>query len=479
MILLKLIQKEENTLEEQMSNQTWPKYYSNQLIINESENSSISIVTGWTKKEDVFKELSTISKEKTLIIGQLYSKEGINFIIRNIFLNPKINFLIITGKDLSGSVKEFKSFLAGDKKEYIHEEIPEEKVNEFVNYFKEHSLFVEASEINEALSNIDLTSLPKTWTNEPLNFEDHLAKGVNTFPSEKVGFRIEGEKVSDVWLKVLDRIFKFGFEKLSSYGEKQRELINIMTVISNDDPDNPYLPPYLYFNKNDLLNYYPQMMTDCVFEGVEYTYGSRLRKHNGINQIEEIINELKKENYSRRAIAFTWNVEKDCGNAKAPCLDLVQALVQKDTLYLTAYFRSNDMFRAWPQNAYGLLKIQKEIAEALNFKIGKLIVVSCSAHIYERDFLEAQKMIGKNKPKLECQIDPRGNFVIEINNNEMIVKHFDAEGTFLQEFKGSSAEEIRNQINTFITDITHAIYLGTELHKAELALKNKTPYIQG
>lgn len=454
----------------------WPKYYANQLII--VNTGKVSIITGWTKKEDIFKRLSDESKEKVSVIGQLYSKEGINFIIRNLFLNPSINFLIITGKDLSSSLKEFKSFLSGEEKDYIHEEIPKEKVREFIGYFSKHSLFAEESEIDNILKNMDISSLPQKWTEEPIDFEDHLAKSATTFPSEKTGFRIEGRKVSDVWLKVLDRIFKFGFEKMSAYGEKQRELINIMTVINNDDPDNPYLPAFLYFKKEDLTNYYPQMMTDCIYEGVEYTYGSRLRNHDGINQIQGIIDELKKENYSRRAIAFTWNVEKDHKSIKSPCLDLVQALVQNNALYLTAYFRSNDMYRAWPQNAYGLLKIQKEIAEALNLKIGKLIIISCSAHIYERDFLEAQRMIEKNKPRLECEIDPRGNFVIEIKNDEIVVKHVDVQGSFLQEFRGKNAQEIRDQISGFVTDIAHAMYLGAELHKAEMALKNLHIYNQ-
>ncbi|HOI59879.1 MAG TPA: thymidylate synthase [Candidatus Pacearchaeota archaeon] len=456
----------------------WPKYYSNQLIINKNTNASIAVVTGWTKKEDVYNSLSPESKEKVCIIGQLYSKEGINYIIRNLFLNPNINYLIITGKDLSQSIKEFKSFLEKEEKDFIHQEISKEKISEFINYFNKHSLAVEISEIDSAIKKIDLSLLPQKWTQEPLDFEDHLAKETNTFPSEKVGFRLEGKKVSEVWLKVLDRIFKFGYEKMSSYSEKQKELINVITVINDDDPDNPSLPPYLYFNKNDLINYYPQIMTDHVFEGVEYTYGSRLRNHNGINQIKCIIEELKKENYSRRAIAFTWNVEKDCNNVKPPCLDLVQALIQNNTLYVSAYFRSNDMFKAWPQNAYGLLKIQKEIAEALNLKIGKLIITSCSAHIYERDYLDAQKIIEKYKSKLECEIDPRGNFVIEVNNKEIFVKHINANGDFLQEFKGKNAQEIRDQISTFITDVAHAIYLGTELHKAELALKNNSKYIQ-
>lgn len=455
------------------------KYYANQLAISDNPDAAIALVTGWTKKEDVLKKLSVESGKKIAVAGQLYSKEGINFIIRNLFLNPHINFLIITGIDLSGSLKEFKSFLDGDKKDFIHAEINQERVQEFINYFSKHYLIVEPGEADSSVKNIDFSRLPGKWTQNPVDFPEHVNQDAETLPSEKVGFRIEGRKVADVWLKVLDRIMKFGHTKMSAYGEKQRELVDIITVINDDDPDDPYLElPGLYFNKDDLLKYYPQMMTSCAFEGIEYTYGARLRDHNGINQIQGMIDELKRENYSRRAIAFTWNVEKDHKNTKSPCLDLVQALVQDDIVYLTAYFRSNDMYRAWPQNAYGLLKIQKEITEALGLVRGKLVVISCSAHIYERDFMEAQNMIDKNKPKLECEMDPRGNFVIEVVNGGLQVKHVDSEGKFLQKFTGKNAREIRDQINRFVSDPIHAMYLGSELYRAEQALKNKLPFIQ-
>lgn len=455
-----------------------PKYYANQLIINPQAVAGIAIATGWTKKEEIWKNLSESAKQKVSVAGQLYSKEGINFIIRNLFLNPQINYLIVAGRDLSGSIKEFKSFLSGDKKNFLHGEIPPERIKEFIDYFSKNSLFVEEAELESALKSFDASKLPEKWTENPIDFPDHLAEKADVFPSEKAGFRIEGKKVSEVWLKVLDRILKFGHEKMSSYGERQKELIDVMTIINGENPDEPFLPEFLYFNQQDLLNYYPQMMTDKVFEGVEYTYGSRLRNHKGINQIQGIIEELKKENFSRRAIAFTWDVEKDHRNPKSPCLDLIQMLVQDGVLYFTAYIRSNDMYRAWPQNAFGLLKIQKEIAGALGMIIDKLIIISCSAHIYERDFLEAGNIIKENKPELECAMDPRGNFVIEVKNGEIAAKHIDSQGVFIQEFKGKTAREIRDKISAFVFDTAHALYLGEELLKAEQALKSGAEYLQ-
>ncbi|MFA5228540.1 MAG: thymidylate synthase [Candidatus Paceibacterota bacterium] len=450
----------------------WPKYYKNQLIINSDKG--IAITCGWTKKEDIWNNLSSDSKEKVSVMGQLYSKEGINFIIRNTFLNPKINFLIVTGRDASGSIKSFNDFLFNQDNTFIHQEIPTDKVEEFRNYFSKNCAFIELSEIDNFIKKLEVKE--HNWTKNILSFKDHTYTITSTFPSEKIGFRIEGKRIADIWIKVLDKINKFGFEKMSSYDEKQRELLDIITVIDGEDPDNPYIPDYFYFNKNDLINYYPQMMTDAVFPGVEYTYGSRLRNHEGINQIDLIVKELQREAFSRRAIAFTWNVEKDCKSSKSPCLDLVQALIQDNKIYLTAYFRSNDMFRAWPQNAFGLLKIQKEIAEKLNIGLGKLAIISSSAHIYERDFLEAQKVIENGKILFDK--DPRGNFLIEIAEDQITVKHFDQEGKLLQDFKGKKANELKNQISQFISDIDHALYLGGELMRAEKAIKEKEDFIQ-
>ena len=220
------------------------------------------------------------------------------------------------------------------------------------------------------------------------------------------------------------------------------------------------------------------MMTDHIYDGVEYTYGSRLRNFNGINQIQFIIKDLKVNNFSRRAIAFTWDVIKDNGNPKSPCLNLIQALVQKKQVYLTAYLRSNDIYRAWPQNAFALRKVQKEIADALGLKMGKLNIISNSAHIYERDFLAASEIVNKYKPKKECTQDPRGNFVFTIENKKIIASHFTPDGQIIQKFEGQTAREIHDQIFTFVSDSLHAFYLGSELIKAEIALKKNIPYIQ-
>ncbi|MCX6744027.1 MAG: thymidylate synthase [Candidatus Parcubacteria bacterium] len=455
---------------------SWPKYYTNQILIPSPEG-FIGIVSGWTKKEHIEELISAENKNKIGAIGQLYSKEGINYIIRNLFLNPQMTRLIVTGRDLSGSVKFLQDFLnSGTGQDIIHKEIPAEKIQDFINWFKTNSVFIPEQEIDKYLTNAKVSA--QTWIPEITEFPDPAQRENIDFPSEEICFRLEDKKIADLWLKVLDRILKFGVNKMSQYSEMQRELINITTIINDENPEDPFLPDYLYFTRQDLENYYPQLMTDRIFEGVEYTYGSRFRNFNGINQIEAVIKDLKANNYSRRAIAFTWDVMKDTGNPKSPCINLVNALVQGDKVYLSTYIRSNDMYRAWPQNAFALRKVQKEIADALNLKLGKLCIISNSAHIYERDFLAASEMVEKHKPQTECVQDPRGSFELKVENGKIVASHYSPTGQFIQKFEGLTAAEIGNQIFTFISDILHALDLGKELMKAELALKNNLTYIQ-
>src|SRR3989344_6725786 len=82
---------------------TWPIYFKNNLHIGDTE-SSVGVATLWTKRELI---ADHIDKSKYNLIGQLYSKKGINFVIRNILAKPHIRHIVVCGSDLSGSGQAF------------------------------------------------------------------------------------------------------------------------------------------------------------------------------------------------------------------------------------------------------------------------------------------------------------------------------------------------------------------------------------
>jgi thymidylate synthase len=90
-------------------------------------------------------------------------------------------------------------------------------------------------------------------------------------------------------------------------------------------------------------------------------------------------------------------------------------------------------------------------------------------------------MLAKYWKKDEGFYDPRGNFIIEVRDGEIIVKLVHPENNIeLEEYNGKTAEELMDKVSLSATIINtrHAMYLGTELVRAESALKNNQPYEQ-
>jgi tetrahydromethanopterin S-methyltransferase subunit A len=89
------------------------------------------------------------------------------------------------------------------------------------------------------------------------------------------------------------------------------------------------------------------------------------------------------------------------------------------------------------------------------------------------------KPIGK---KIPLAYDEKGFFVIEINHNrnEIKVKHYYSNNEPGYIIKSHSADALLRTIleNNLITQMSHAQYMGAELTKAKIALKNNLQYLQ-
>ena len=106
--------------------------------------------------------------------------------------------------------------------------------------------------------------------------------------------------------------------------------------------------------------------------------------------------------------------------------------VVDNELSLTAVLRSNDMFAAWPANAMGLRALQKHIRNEIcqrsqyDLKIGPLITLSQSAHIYDDTWNNAEQLIKEQYAAIYKKLDyydPTGNFLIEIVEEKIVVTH--------------------------------------------------------
>ena len=128
-------------------------------------------------------------------------------------------------------------------------------------------------------------------------------------------------------------------------------------------------------------------------DGFIYTYSERLQNYNDINQLDVIINRLNRNINSNRAIAVTYNPMVDMNRQDIPCLQLIQALVRNDKLILSVYFRSNDLYGAFPSNMMFLTYLGMKIANELRVQFDYIDYHCSSLHIYETDYQQALKVI--------------------------------------------------------------------------------------
>lgn len=102
--------------------------------------------------------------------------------------------------------------------------------------------------------------------------------------------------------------------------------------------------------------------------------------------------------------------------------------------------------------------------------------------------MDVRKIIAK--PSKKIIFDPKGFFTIFLSNSKIIVEHYNNissgnsaiidTGKLDVVIEGKNALEIGQTLfrEQLISRMDHSFYLGTELMKAEIALKNELPYEQ-
>jgi len=129
-------------------------------------------------------------------------------------------------------------------------------------------------------------------------------------------------------------------------------------------------------------------------------YGKQWRDWQGIDQIEVIEHQLRRDPFSRRIILSAWNVYDLCRMKLPPCHMMCQFYVRvspSGTRYLDCqmYQRSADFFLGVPYNiaSYGLLV--ELLCYVHDFLPGRLIHVVGDAHIYLNHLDQVNEQISR------------------------------------------------------------------------------------
>lgn len=134
-------------------------------------------------------------------------------------------------------------------------------------------------------------------------------------------------------------------------------------------------------------------------------YGHILFKRHGFNQVEKIIELLKTDKNSRRAV-LNLNVPNPnvIETKDEICTIALQMYIRDNKLHCTGIMRSNDIYLGTPYDVAFFTELQKYIAHRVGVEYGTYTHFVVSIHVYDRNFDELKEII-KREPTSKLTVD--------------------------------------------------------------------------
>tara|TARA_B100001175_G_scaffold285092_1_gene265938 strand:+ start:390 stop:1214 length:825 start_codon:yes stop_codon:yes gene_type:complete len=193
---------------------------------------------------------------------------------------------------------------------------------------------------------------------------------------------------------------------------------------------------YLKDNGVNIWNAWADLNGDL---GPVYGFQWRNWNNDGIDQISNLINDLKNNPSSRRHLISAWNpsvlpdtsksFEINVANGKAalpPCHAFFQFHVINGKLSCQLYQRSADIFLGVPFNiaSYSLLTLM--IAQVCNLRAGDFIHTFGDAHIYTNHFEQMKLQLSREPRKLPIiKIKKEVKNIFDFKFEDFILENYD------------------------------------------------------
>jgi thymidylate synthase len=150
------------------------------------------------------------------------------------------------------------------------------------------------------------------------------------------------------------------------------------------------------------------------------------RDGEAINQIEQVIEQIKGNPHSRRLIVNAWNVSDVPRMALPPCHMFFQFYVRDGRLSCQLYQRSADLFLGVPFNiaSYSLLTLM--IARVCDLQPGEFIHTFGDLHLYKNHLDQAREQLARDpRPLPTMEINPRRRDIREFVYEDFTLKNYD------------------------------------------------------
>jgi thymidylate synthase len=145
-----------------------------------------------------------------------------------------------------------------------------------------------------------------------------------------------------------------------------------------------------------------------------------------IDQISEVVAQIRDNPDSRRLIVSAWNVGDLDKMALAPCHAFFQFYVADGKLSCQLYQRSADIFLGVPFNiaSYALLTLM--IAQVCGLKPGDFVHTFGDAHIYSNHMEQAHLQLSREpRPLPTMKINPSVNNIFDFKYEDFTLEGYD------------------------------------------------------
>ncbi len=513
---------------------TFEALYYRELLHPVNPAGDVGLVTLWSPLRAARRALAGISSElldpersRIAVISNLYG-DGMYAMFCNLLYNPQVSHLIAIGEDLGlPTCAEIAAFLERGLEDTEMLGVPMKRIRgtgrvfPALVAFDEQALrrrlsFHHLGKLSGAGLGAELTArlreLPSARGEATDASTDAVRRRLRVElaseaaeegmrrPSELTAHQVVRRRPLDCWEELVVRTVRFGRPVALRNGPRL-ELLNVKSVITDPAEESPEALAKYGFQLEAFREYQTRILEPELPEGISYTYGNRLRGYFGTDSgscdtgedtgscdtLQAVIELLGANPESRHAYIALWDTAVDLQRNRAvvgyaaPCLISLFFRRTEGGLSLTATYRAHNLMTAWLENVYGLLAIQRHVAQAVGIAVGPITVISNSLGIDPRSprYALAREIAAgwrrdedrdRQTGKYSLREDPHGYFVVSVDREAgAIVAEHRFGGVLVKRYSGRRADRLAGEIggDMAVSLVSHALWLGRELARRE------------
>jgi thymidylate synthase len=145
-----------------------------------------------------------------------------------------------------------------------------------------------------------------------------------------------------------------------------------------------------------------------------------------INQIENVVAEIKRNPQSRRLIVSAWNVAEIEKMALPPCHVLFQFYVREGELSCQLYQRSADLFLGVPFNIASYALLTMMVAQVCDLRPGEFIHTFGDLHLYQNHLDQAREQLSRDfRPLPRMELNPAIKSIYDFRFEDFTLSQYD------------------------------------------------------